>query len=539
MNDSSEIRWLHISDLHIGSQANPWLDSTLRNRLNNFLSRYSKFDFIIISGDVIHQGKYKDNDNVNAAKELFSELREFSDHLILCLGNHDYARDEGRYMLLQKWQRLEDDEKIKNELSYRNKLKGDSSDFIGVCEEYLEVENADKLSSSYICDSVQGINIIVLNTCIFCGQPVLSETGDIVKENDQVVVNDFEKIRLTAKDLPNTNKINNDYPTIIIGHHPYSMMDSISKIRLTDMMANIPARFYFCGHSHKKGITTVGNDMKQYTSAGLFKDEYNNPTIGLHWLKKSQNTKISNDFYIFKNEDWERLLDSGSDETSVPDKSYPFCESSQSECIEGVLQYFCSINKEALGLKSDIEAVVVIWTDKRIKRRTFYSCNKPKGSRRHRVRDYSFGVVGMLQDVIANPDDNETRADCILFYDHEKYATKCEYIMDFRTSQTEIKDVEEQTWKNKKTKAMLAISLFRQNGDEPQMFGALTFDFAESLIDKSPEQRTLLFDSVRQCRDILVPLLVTNIKTDYKAQFQSLVKDEMEYLAKKKDKAVK
>lgn len=201
-------------------------------------------------------------------------------------------------------------------------------------------------------------------------------------------------------------------------------------------------------------------------------------------------------------------------------------KSSQTECIENVLRYFCKTNKKALNLKTDIEAVVVVWSSNKMKRRTFFSYNKPKGAPKHTIREYSFGVVGMLQDVISNLDENDKRADCILFYDHEKNPTECEYIIDFRSKDLETRTVEEQEWKTKGTKAMLAISLFRQSENESQVFGALTFDFAETLKDKGVRQKETLFSSVRECRDILIPLLATEISDDYKKQMIELKNDE-------------
>ena len=203
--------------------------------------------------------------------------------------------------------------------------------------------------------------------------------------------------------------------------------------------------------------------------------------------------------------------------------NYYNINSSQKDCIESILQYFCDITENTLHLRTKIEAVIVVWTDKHIKRRTFYSCNKPKGAYPHNTRDYSFGVVGMLQEVLK---ENDKLTDCILIYDHEKNPITCEYNFDSRTPDTEEREVEEQRWDNKGTKAMLAISLFRQNGDIPQVFGALTFDFAESIKDKGNKQKASLFYSVRRCRDILVPLLVTDIKTDYGDQLKLLEKEE-------------
>ena len=306
MIESSELRWLHISDLHIGSPANEWVDTTLRVKLKDLLQRIGKLDFILISGDIIHQGNFNNTKNANEAKTLFALLKEHADHLLLCVGNHDYIRNGPRTLLLKEWQGENDEDKSKSEHEYRSKLQGDYIDFSKFCED-LNIENANTLSSTDIFTGVEGINIVILNTCCFCGQPKLTVEGEIETKDGKQLVDDYGKIRLTESDLPKSKELKPAWPTIIVGHHPFQMMDETSRKRLTDIMVNIPAYNYFCGHAHKIEITSIGEGLHQYTSAGLFVDSYNHPTIGMHWLKKAQNTKIHSEFFSFEHEDWNGL----------------------------------------------------------------------------------------------------------------------------------------------------------------------------------------------------------------------------------------
>lgn len=306
MIESSELRWLHISDLHIGSPANEWVDTTLREKLKDLLQRVGKLDFVLISGDIIHKGSFNNTNNANEAKTLFALLKKHADHLLLCVGNHDYIRNDPRTLLLKEWQGKNDEDKRKSEREYRSKLQGDYTDFSKFCED-LDIENANSLSSTYIFTGVEGINIVMLNTCCFCGQPKLTVDGEIETKDGKQLVDDYGKIRLTESDLPKTKESNPAWPTIIVGHHPFQMMDEISRKRLAEIMVTIPAYNYFCGHAHKEEITRIDEGLHQYTSAGLFIDSYNHPTVGMHRLKKAQNTKINSEFFSYENGEWNRL----------------------------------------------------------------------------------------------------------------------------------------------------------------------------------------------------------------------------------------
>lgn len=215
---------------------------------------------------------------------------------------------------------------------------------------------------------------------------------------------------------------------------------------------------------------------------------------------------------------FERVWNNEKDYVSVSRYSNGRTVSSQAECIEGILKYFCEKNKRDLKLDTDIEAVVAIWTEKRIKRRTFYSCNKQQGKSLHSIRDYSMGVVGMLQNQLKG-DAGPCNTNCILFYDREEDKNSCQYIADWRINDINREQVEEQKWDNEATKAMLAISLFRQGDNGPELFGALTYDFAETLKDID---KTILFEDAVKCRDIILPLLSYEIIMDYDNQLLEL-----------------
>ena len=338
MKESSDIRWLHISDLHIGSPANTWVDTALRDKLKDLLQNVGRLDFVLVSGDIIHQGNFSNTRYANEANMLFDFLRKRADHLLICVGNHDYTRNDSRYLLLQEWQKKTDAVKKKSELHYRQKLQGDFNDFLDFCRSF-NIENANTLSSPNVFTAVDGINVVLLNTCSFCGQPRLTVDGEIDKEDGRPIVDDYGKIHLTENDLPDFSQLNKAWPTIVVGHHPFNMMDEISRKRLIDMMENAPAHHYFCGHAHRRDLSNIEGDLQQYTSAGLFVDEYNYPTVGIHALKKAQNTRIDSEYYSFEHGEWGRLALPPDHKTSNEQFSEPSTDTDSPSSIRKAPSY--------------------------------------------------------------------------------------------------------------------------------------------------------------------------------------------------------
>lgn len=298
-----EIRWVHISDLHIGSQANQWSDELLRSRLYNLLKQQGDIDFALITGDIFHQGDFTSKQNVSFAKCLVDVLRNKIETVLVCAGNHDYKRNDVRDVLLEKWQCSSERDKFNEEPYYRVKLQGDFEGFSKVCEE-INISNASRLAATNVYLDIEGINIVLLNTSVFAGQPELGINGKPIKNNGIIKVSDYGKIHLTEDDLPRTHELKPDWPTIIVGHHPLEMLDDISKKRLIDLMEGIPSYHYYCGHSHMESTIEICDRKYQHCNSGLFIDDYNEPVVSIHTIRKANNTNVKSEYYRFKNGEW-------------------------------------------------------------------------------------------------------------------------------------------------------------------------------------------------------------------------------------------
>lgn len=296
------IRWLHLSDLHIGHKDNLWLNHALQVRLQSLLEQEGRIDFILVTGDIIHQGQYMDRHLCDQAARFFNLLKEYCGHIVFSIGNHDYTRDNVRLNLLADWERLDNEEKKKQEHTYEPKLRSAFEPYVEFCNGIIG--NDSPLSTqSYIYDKVPGINIVVLNTSIFSGQPMLDAKGGILKEDGQILINDTGKLWISENSFPEISKLNDEQPSIVVGHHTLMMFESHSRSKLLGFIRTLQTSYYFCGHIHKAEDTDI-EGIHQIASAGVFQDGENIPTVKLHQMKKSANEHIDSKIYVFSEGEW-------------------------------------------------------------------------------------------------------------------------------------------------------------------------------------------------------------------------------------------
>lgn len=301
---SKDIRWLHISDLHLGSSKNMWLDTTLQDKFIEKISNVGRIDFILVTGDVIHQGQLDNHKYYISAQNLFKKLSGVCKHVIFAIGNHDYTRDDSRFNLLRDWQKEAD--KQKKEKEYLGKLASSFNEYVSFCKDMSYNENPISVSS-YIYDKFNDLNIVVLNTSVFSGQPVCNKEW-IIQRDDQnhVKINDFQKIWLCESELIEYSLLNRSVPTIVIGHHSMEMFSKESQQKLRMFLNNIGATHYFCGHIHKNAKVDFGT-IKQWAAAGLFEDGYNIPSFALYEMPKNANVNVQDILYVYNSENgnWE------------------------------------------------------------------------------------------------------------------------------------------------------------------------------------------------------------------------------------------
>lgn len=304
MNKLRDTRWIHLSDLHIGLSENQWVNDTLQKELVYFINNdIGRVDFILVTGDIIHQGQYDKKRTVDITRGFFEKVKEITPNIVFCAGNHDYKRSLERYRILRDWE-IETNKKSKAEV-YASKLRPDFAEYVEICKELTSKDNPI-CEHTYIYE-INNINIIVLNTSVFSGQPILNDRNEIFdKRVDEIEVDDTYKIWVTENDLPSVGGIARENPTIIIGHHPLEMFNPICRKYMEEFIHTLNAQ-YLCGHIHKNIQTNI-HGMIENISAGLFQDNYNTPSFTYNILRSNRNEKIEKTLFIYEDFVWKQKI---------------------------------------------------------------------------------------------------------------------------------------------------------------------------------------------------------------------------------------
>lgn len=301
--ENEDIRWMQISDLHIGSPLYSWTDNTLKERFDYlFRERLKRVQFTLITGDLINRGELNNMKNVEALFEFINILLNYSDKIIITPGNHDYVRDNPRLELLKSWR--QDKGKTREESQYAQKLVGDFDALSSLFKKGNWSGKIHCMTRSGVIQ-VDGLNIVALNTSVFCGQPELDADGLIVRKSDGTPeINDDGLLWICENEFPNISLLDMQFPTIMVGHHPIEMFEDAIQDRIKRLACECGIRHYFCGHMHKMS-SVVLDTIHQHTSAGLFKDKYNIPSFSLYTIKKQSNETIEQETYCWENS-WKR-----------------------------------------------------------------------------------------------------------------------------------------------------------------------------------------------------------------------------------------
>jgi predicted MPP superfamily phosphohydrolase len=92
-------RWLHLTDLHCGMSADPWLWPNISENffedLNDIHQKCGPFDAIFFSGDLVQQGSYEEYKSFDEIlRKLYAHLNRLGSNpcLLTIPGNHDLVR---------------------------------------------------------------------------------------------------------------------------------------------------------------------------------------------------------------------------------------------------------------------------------------------------------------------------------------------------------------------------------------------------------------------------------------------------------------
>lgn len=252
----TQIRWLHISDFHLGKDVSGC--ELQIDRLLDLIRSKTRPDLIFISGDIANKGEAIEYDRF-IEKLVFPlidiyETEDLKDKVFIVPGNHDVQRNISRlidtYSLHQTQPHLFDNTKeafeIRKDLAAR--FCEFATAFRDLCHvEYLTNNNVTFKKELKINDI--GVNIVLLNTSWFC-------------QSDQ----DFEHLSTGYTSLEtNLKSISPKSPqfTFVVGHHPTDWLRPSEKEKINNLLAKYGC-IYLHGHKHQATIDLKSVGAQRY-----------------------------------------------------------------------------------------------------------------------------------------------------------------------------------------------------------------------------------------------------------------------------------
>ncbi|RFB33530.1 metallophosphoesterase [Bacillus sp. RC] len=264
-----EFNFLQISDIHF--QIENFQSRRLRGKLLNKLSELHQeksYDFVILTGDISHQGKGFTENQTKFLLKILETLDLTVDDLFLVPGNHDINREEERSKLINEINKDNNpsdalDSYMENEVERSVLLKS----FEAFQTFYTSLFNKSyPLEELHFAIEREKCNLILLNTCIIADKSAEEGTLLIGKQKLLDTLEDFN--------------FENGKVNIAIGHHSLECLKSDEKQTLETLLDDFGIDMYFAGHVHRAGYHIEANHSRNILNiicSGLHSDGY---TIG-------------------------------------------------------------------------------------------------------------------------------------------------------------------------------------------------------------------------------------------------------------------
>jgi len=267
-----EINFLQISDIHF--QIENFHSRILRNKFIKKLSELHQekcYDFIILTGDISHQGKGFTEDQTKFLLKILETLDLTINDLYLVPGNHDINRDEERSKLIEI---INQNDNPSDALDSYMEDEGERSILLKSFESfqsfYTSLFNKSyPLEDLHFVVETEKCNLILLNTCIIADKSGEEGTLLIGKQKLLDTLEKLEKLELE-------NGKNN----IAIGHHSLECLNADEKQVLDNLLDDYNIDIYFAGHVHRAGYHIEANHSRNILNiicSGLHSDGY---TVG-------------------------------------------------------------------------------------------------------------------------------------------------------------------------------------------------------------------------------------------------------------------
>lgn len=277
------INWLVFSDLHF--QFKNFSTKVLRDKLAEYVKTTPQADFVLITGDCLHQVK-KDtdiDDTVDYIHELASNCGCGRSNIYITPGNHDLIREDFRLHDLNFYTGLDysTGEKVHEckPIDQRaHKALFDPENFSKFFGLYTGVVGKQYGAVHQLYENDQ-YRILNINTCILSGGYYKGsdpKKKDLHLDEGNLSVLD-EKLYEELGKIKEDNKLN-----IAMMHHGVEYFRKEERATFQHLIEDRHIDLVFTGHSHQIGVYTYNENehkIQQFTCGAPISDSYSEPSF--------------------------------------------------------------------------------------------------------------------------------------------------------------------------------------------------------------------------------------------------------------------
>ena len=266
------IRWLHISDLHLGSC--DMSTDMLRNELPDFLAKEGlKCDYVFCTGDIKTAGPHDNGyteDMATYMLDICQAVGVKSERLFVVPGNHDINRDiDARKQAIKKvkFQRqgyYDPAKGVIDESDYTDIMCGEQQ-FAFFLAKIFDQEKAALYANAkrpHFAIETPDFNILHVDTTIAYTEG---------QEATDLIVGTYA----LSQEIKTLNK---NKPTILLTHYPFTALLQDEKKYLSYILQKNEIRLWLAGHEHDHLVQSVGY-INQLQAGELRLEDKSNATF--------------------------------------------------------------------------------------------------------------------------------------------------------------------------------------------------------------------------------------------------------------------
>lgn len=254
-----KLRWIHLSDIHFNylNYRTQKMKDELLKRLAR-LGSQSKFDFLVITGDMVFQSGPYTQDLTCFIQVIAKTLNlDILKQVYIVPGNHDLKRSPSRSAIIESVLKSSNPMEEASELSddkLKELLKDQRAYFQFVKR---TTGKSHPKTNLHFIEERDTYRIVHINTCILSGKK--NEEGSLYIGN--------RKLYNVLRGVPSDSRLN-----IAIGHHSLECISPKEREQIVQNLSDCNVDLYLCGHMHNANLHAE-RDIPFFTcGAGIVND---------------------------------------------------------------------------------------------------------------------------------------------------------------------------------------------------------------------------------------------------------------------------